>query len=471
MSSRITSHPPSFPSAWSLTDQEDHKQNRAMESSIWNDKKTAPAVAHVDSASAEGQTVIGFAVGDTHDEHHNGGETDAVSGDVDGPTTRDCPEASSEPTTCRRCGEDGHMARECPQPLICKNCGGHGHPAAQCEAARKIDRSRYEDLSVEEAWNLIAKAAADEEADEVKEAIQTYVKAVPDTTYVQLEEAFRTQDLKLWLIAIEKPHLASTLTNMDLQGHLERKYTVTYRFSPNPPRPREREVWPPSPEENLERLKNAGDVVERGLVKCHNCGELGHTSKHCTVERQESLLASIKCYNCDGEGHRVRDCPAPRVDKFTCKNCGKGGHKAADCPEPRSADDVECRKCGEMGHFSRDCPKAGPRGCHNCGQEGHMSRDCTEPKNMDKVQCRNCDEYGHTARDCPKPRDMSRVKCSNCQEMGHFKSRCPNPLQEENDNTAFAAPEEEAPEVDTGAGGETFGGGWEAGAAVNAGGW
>jgi hypothetical protein len=182
------------------------------------------------------------------------------------------------------------------------------HIASECKGARKVDRNQYADLTVEAAWGNIAKAVENREIDEVKEAIQVYVKAIPDTTYVQLEEAFRTQDLKLWLIAIEKTHLATTLTNMDLQGNLEKKYTVTYRFDPKPPRPRERAVWPSSPEENLTRLQDAGEVVERGIPKCRNCDEMGHISKNCPQEKQEKTITTVKCYNCDGEGHRVRDC-------------------------------------------------------------------------------------------------------------------------------------------------------------------
>lgn len=45
-----------------------------------------------------------------------------------------------------------------------------------------------------------------------------------------------------------------------------------------------------------------------------------------------------------------------------------------------------CFKCGEEGHMSRECPKGGGggsgsrgKGCHKCGKEGHMAKDCSEP--------------------------------------------------------------------------------------------
>lgn len=195
-------------------------------------------------------------------------------------------------------------------------------------------------MSSEEAWDLIKRAVKERDIDDVKEAVQIYVKSAPETTYRELESAFRAQDIPLWLIAIEKECLSVTLTNMDLQGHLHKKYTVTYRFQWNPPRPRERPLWPKDVDENLERLKDAGEVVDGGLPKCSNCKEVGHISKSCTQEKMESdTIREVKCYNCEQVGHRVRDCklltacvfcsrltriagPIPRVDRFACKNCG-----------------------------------------------------------------------------------------------------------------------------------------------------
>jgi hypothetical protein len=166
----------------------------------------------------------------------------------------------------------------------------------------------FPDKSVEDAWAMIRKGAAERDSDDVKEAVQIYIKASPDTTYPELEQAFRKQGIGLHLIALEKTSLAMTLTNMDLQGNMDKKYTVSYRFSNKPARPREAEGWP-TPEENIERLADAGDVVDRGLSKCNNCNELGHTSRSCPQEKMENAdRVVIKCFNCDSEGHRVRDC-------------------------------------------------------------------------------------------------------------------------------------------------------------------
>lgn len=240
----------------------------------------------------------------------------------EGHWARECPNAPA--MTCRECGSPDHVVKECPE-VLCKNCGEKGktnvvllilsisliilsgHRISECEAARAIDRSHLPDKSIQEAWDMIVEAAKEQEVADVKEAIQIYVKASPETTYVQLEEALRAQDVNLWLIAIEKT-VMSTMTNMDLQGNLNKKYTVTYRFNWNPPRPRDRDLWPADVAENLERLQDAGEVVAHGIPKCGNCGELGHIRKSCPEEPEQKEEVVIKCFNCDEVGHRIRDC-------------------------------------------------------------------------------------------------------------------------------------------------------------------
>ncbi|KUI61742.1 ATP-dependent RNA helicase glh-4 [Cytospora mali] len=368
---------------------------------------------------------------------------------------KDCP----EPMKCRYC-EGEHMAKDCPTYVAtCKNCGKTEHMAAECPNARKIDRSHLPEMTGEEAWKLLEMAIIEKDLDEVKETIQIYAKAQPDTTFVELEKALRAQGYGLYLIPKERTNLSITLTNMDLQGNLCKKYTVNYRFSDKPLRHSEREGWPENHDQVLERLADAGDVVPWvGKPKCNNCEKLGHTSKNCPEDKIEAERTVVKCYNCNEEGHRIRDCPTPRVDKFACKNCGKAGHKVAD-----------------LGHFSKDCPdnpNGGPRTCRNCGEEGHMAKECEKPRNVNNIQCRNCDDYGHSSRECPKPRDYSRVQCQNCKEMGHTKVRCKKPLVE--DDAAFGVSTEGFDSVDAVADSAAGGGGGDAGGNWNAstgGGW
>lgn len=216
----------------------------------------------------------------------------------------------------------GHRAADCPTApaRICNNCAEEGsyillidltfltkyswvgHIALECKNPRKIDRSNIPDVAAEVAWAELKVASEGRDLDDIKEAAMKYIKATPDATYLQLENAFRAQNMNIYLICIEK-EIAVTYTNMDLQGNLDKKYSISWRLSPNHQRPKEKDSWPESPEENLTRLQDAGEPVDRGIPKCSNCDNLGHTKKNCPEEKQENTdRAEVKCFNCDSIG-------------------------------------------------------------------------------------------------------------------------------------------------------------------------
>lgn len=98
-------------------------------------------------------------------------------------------------------------------------------------------------------------------------------KAVPDMTYVQLEEEIRNRGYNIYLIAMEK-EIEPTQTLVNLQGKIGCKYAVFYFLSDKPQRPNMRKRWPKSAEENLERLADAGVPMDSGIVKCSNVRHL-----------------------------------------------------------------------------------------------------------------------------------------------------------------------------------------------------
>jgi Zinc knuckle len=171
-----------------------------------------------------------------------------------------------------------------------------------CKNPRKIDRSHIPDVAAEDAWTELKAASDERDLDDIKEAALKYIKATPDATYFQLENAFRAQGMNIYLIGMEK-ELAMTYTNMDLQGNLDKKYSVSWRLSPHHQRPKEKDAWPATPEDNLARLQDAGEPVDRGIPKCSNCDTLGHTKRNCPEEKQEITdRAEVKCFNCEAIG-------------------------------------------------------------------------------------------------------------------------------------------------------------------------
>ncbi|KAG6314353.1 hypothetical protein E4U22_000108 [Claviceps purpurea] len=165
-------------------------------------------------------------------------------------------------TACRYCKAEGHMIRDCPQkpPMVCGNCGQEGHLRKTCGNSRLINRDHVADVTPDDALEKIKIAASQRDVDDVKEAVQEYIKSVHgNVNYQELQTMFINEDVNLWLIATER-QLVNVFTNMDLQGNTGKKYSISYRFSERPERPREMEGWPKSRSELLDRLHDAGEV-------------------------------------------------------------------------------------------------------------------------------------------------------------------------------------------------------------------
>ncbi|KAK5192526.1 hypothetical protein LTR99_009720 [Exophiala xenobiotica] len=301
----------------------------------------------------------------------------------------------------------------------------------ECKNPKLIDNARVAEKSENGAWALLKTASDERDITDFKEGILVLSKAAPDYTYPRLEKEFRKRGYSIYLIAMEKGH-GDTWTNVNLQGETGKKYAVSYFLSDKPQRPTLLDKWPPSAEENLTRLADAGTPLDRGVDKCSNCEEVGHNRKSCPQEPIEREKTKVLCHLCGEEGHRVRDCKEER------KKAGR-----------------TCKICDEPDHIAKDCPNREKQTCRNCGAEDHMARECP---NREKRTCRNCGEEDHIAKDCPQPRkartDWSEVVCSVCDQKGHGRARCP---QAKNGDPGFEHGKETA-NADSGA---AVGGGWE----------
>jgi len=110
-------------------------------------------------------------------EVNNSGEDLAAGGDgespkndsgcrkcgEDGHFARECPNA--EPDKCRKCKEEGHMARDCPLPDTCRRCGEEGHMAKDCTEEEKTRTVTNEEGEVKEIY--VPREVTEEELSEI----------------------------------------------------------------------------------------------------------------------------------------------------------------------------------------------------------------------------------------------------------------------------------------------------------------
>jgi len=75
-----------------------------------------------------------------------GGDNKCRNCKQEGHMANDCP----EPEVCRRCREEGHKVAECPMPQKCFNCREEGHATADCPEPVKCRRCKKEGHMVSE---------------------------------------------------------------------------------------------------------------------------------------------------------------------------------------------------------------------------------------------------------------------------------------------------------------------------------
>ncbi|KAL8691587.1 MAG: hypothetical protein Q9218_003210 [Villophora microphyllina] len=215
--------------------------------------------------------------------------------------------------------------------------------------------------------DMLQKANREHNLDDFRKGFQIYSRATLNTTYVELEQAFRINSFNVHLIATKK------------------ELPVTYT----------------------------------------------HSARACPKEATENPdKVEVKFVNYNKLGHRARDCTQASKDKYVYRNYKQSGHNAAEYTEPRSAEGVEYRKYNKVGHFSKDYPTSTSSACRNRGEEGHISKERDKPRNPATITCRNPKQMGYLSKEYPLPRDYNKVTCSNCGETGHTKVRYKQPPKE-----------------------------------------
>merc|ERR1719470_141331 len=69
-----------------------------------------------------------------------GGDNKCRNCRKEGHMVAECP----DPETCRRCRKEGHMVADCPEPEKCFNCRQEGHGTADCPEPEKCRRCKKE---------------------------------------------------------------------------------------------------------------------------------------------------------------------------------------------------------------------------------------------------------------------------------------------------------------------------------------
>ncbi|KAL9113746.1 MAG: hypothetical protein Q9227_002191 [Pyrenula ochraceoflavens] len=352
--------------------------NAANNSSDWKGNDTAVPSAQWTSDVANGKN----STFPTNDEFENGG-TRGLNTDIgDGFNEFGASNADAD-NKCRNCGQEGVYAinlvivpvaylhasiakRRVMRPRIARKTASltetmfpiaHLVKPGQCLKLLVMNGI----MTTFKQW--LPHSSPEEFELTNSQALKILTKADRTLTYESLETQFRAKCFGYYLIAMEKD-IPDTFTIVNLQGKLDCKYAVTISKSQKAQRTTQKERWPPSPEENLERLKNAGIPMDRGIPKCSNCNELGHRARACPQERIAREFIELKCANCDEMGHAARDCPKPRDwSRVKCNNCGEMGHTVKKCKQPIKED------AGGAGGLDP------PAGAENTGSFGNFGQD------------------------------------------------------------------------------------------------
>lgn len=125
-------------------------------------------------------------------------------------------------------------------------------------------------MEVDPAYDAMIQATKKYNKDNVVKAIKTYLKCKPDTTYVEIEKAIIATGGVMHVIAVDRK-LEPQYTFVSLQGKPGCKYEAQIHPFEQPRRKGQKLSWPKNRQENLDRLKKAGDLGVTSEMICSAC--------------------------------------------------------------------------------------------------------------------------------------------------------------------------------------------------------
>ncbi|CAB5197848.1 unnamed protein product [Rhizophagus irregularis] len=340
---------------------------------------------------------------------------------------RDCTEEGGGyggGKSCRKCGKEGHFARECKEDAYetTREDGGYGGGSREFNNSgpsrshtnkpSPFSNPERPNITSQEAWDKLLKAADENDTDDFKEALESYAKVTPEETFVTIEKKLRSANSKGRIISFERPEIPLTKVLVDLQGNTNKRYVATPTLVHPTRLPRTSGNRANGPEENLQWLADSGFMVDDRSPVCFNCKRKGHITKDCTEPRREvEKLPYLMCQNCSSSEHITKFCPEERRDYYAeardrkAAGSHKGGSMEHSTNEDRASSgyggeedrkghrgyggnsNITCFNCNREGHTSRECPdprrSSGGRKCNKCGEEGHISKDCSSSSGGD----------------------------------------------------------------------------------------
>ncbi|PKC16861.1 hypothetical protein RhiirA5_281605 [Rhizophagus irregularis] len=138
-------------------------------------------------------------------------------------------------------------------------------------------------ITSQEAWDKLLKAADENDTDDFKEALESYAKVTPEETFVTIEKKLRSANSKGRIISFERPEIPLTKVLVDLQGNTNKRYVATPTLVHPTRLPRTSGNRANGPEENLQWLADSGFMVDDRSPVCFNCKRKGHITKYLNV--------------------------------------------------------------------------------------------------------------------------------------------------------------------------------------------